>query len=337
MAAKRHQHQTPRFLLRRFAVDDHVTRVHRTEPRKDIGTRAAAAGAHFYSYRSASGGRSTEIEDFLQRVDSAAAITIARLAKDDEPVQPQAEQLAEFLAFQVVRTARFRSIDLQAAKAVGPILAAYDTLRSEYGPSAAAWETPAARKRLDQVKADPPLMYRQRPRENSHVRVMLQYGPPLVPSLVGLRWAVGRSDHPAFCTSDNPVLHFRTDGDQTFRGIRIAPTSEIRFALDPHHVLVGAPAHLGPDRFEASGELIRTTNEGLARECDQAVFHRPGFPVVGVNDMRPSAPPLPPPPVEIRRRSDLEPPVAPVVSDPHIQAIIDRLTAGDDQLPPEYW
>ncbi len=53
--------------------------------------------------------------------------------------------------------------------------------------------------------------------------------------------------------------------------------------------------------------------------------------------MRRTAPPIPPPPVEIRRGTDSEPALPPVVSDPHIQAILDRLTAGDNQPPPEYW
>lgn len=69
--------------------------IHRNGEVELVGTRAAAAQRHFYSYYRADGTRAVDVEDYLsEHIENGVAPALARLAESAEAVQADAVALA---------------------------------------------------------------------------------------------------------------------------------------------------------------------------------------------------------------------------------------------------
>jgi hypothetical protein len=298
---KRH-HQVPVFYLRRFATDDRL--VVRTRGGKcgTAGLRDAAVQEHFYSYLEGDGTRANDVEVFLaEDIDSPSAPIFDRLVKGNS-TPGDWTTLTRFMAFQVARSPRFRDLEHKIAASVGPIMFGMEVLSRTFGPEGSEeWNEQSARGVFELARAHPPPPYTAKPDSNSSVRVMLRQAEQLIHDFSSLEWAIARAEAPAFITSDNPVGIFRPIGDPAaFHGVGPDDTSEVRFPLDPRHLLVGTKYSLGFERFEASDEMVQTTNALLARTCNHAIFYTPGFDRVGDVRLAPEPPPLLPPRIEVK-------------------------------------
>lgn len=334
MARRILHHQTPRFLLRRFATGELIEMRHRTEATRPVGTRDAAAQKHFYSYINEDGTRSVDVEDHLsEHVENVAAPIVRSLAAGTGPVQPDALALARFWAFQIVRSPRFREIDRQAAAQIGPMLAGFDAVSAVFdGDNGAKWDEEAAIELHAAAAADASEEYLAAPTTNSEIRIMLRWVDDLEAKLASLTWAVAEADRPVFCTSDNPVVMFRPTKDLAgFHGISPDTEAEVRVALDPTHVLLGTAHGFGPDRFPATKQLIVDTNRSTARECQNAIFYLPGTIPAGDLQLAPQPPRLPTPRIAMRPNpgGGTTDTAYPAQRDERLAAIIDATLAGD--------
>lgn len=302
---------------------------------KTIGTRDAAAQKHYYSYFNEDGSRSVDVEDHLaDHVENDAAPIVKALAEGTGPVQPDAERLARFWAFQIVRSPRFRDIDRQAAAHIGPLLAGIDVVSAVFGgDDPAEWDDQAAADLRAAAAANAPAEYLAAPTTNSEIRIMLRWVDALEDKLASLTWAVAETTKPLLCTSDNPVVTFRPTKDpEGFHGISPDSEAEVRVALDPTHVLLGSDRGLGADRIEAPKGLLEEVNRLTARECQNAIFYLPGTYPAGDLQLPPRPPQLPEPHITMRPNpgggtTDTS---FPPQRDKRLEAIIDATRAGDD-------
>lgn len=299
--AKRH-HQVPVFYLRRFANGEQIQVVTRRGRRATAGIRDAAVAEHFYSYVRGDGTRATDVEAFLaEDVDSPSAPAFDRLALGAITADA-IQRVVRFMAFQVVRSPRFRDLDRQLGEHLGPILYGFDTVREAFNEgSGRSWNDDEAQTIFERARADPPTEYTRKPDVNSSIRIMLRWIERLEGTLRGFKWCVAVADEPVLITIDNPVAIFRPAAHPSaFHGVQPDEASEVRFPLDPQHLLLGAKHALGQGRIRATDELVLTTNALLCRECCHAAFHKPGTePMEGLR-LAPTPPALPEPTIHMR-------------------------------------
>lgn len=334
MGRKSHHHQTPRLVLRRFAINGEVQMVRRDGKSKLVSIEAAAVGKDFYSYFRSDGTRDVEVENYLAtHVESPAAPLIAALAQPAEPVQPNAASLARFLAFQIVRTPRFRDLDEQAHDRIGPLLAGFDAVQAKFGgENGSEWNPEEAERIRAEASANPPPEYVRDRTRNSGLRVMLGQVDALEAKLDTLLWAVAEADKPVFCTSDNPVVIFRPTRDPSgFHGIHPDAEAEVRFALDPWHLLLGSPHRLGAERFPVTDQQVTVTNQLIARECGLAYFHRPGMTPPGDLTLAPQAPGIPDPTLTMTKTGEKKDTsfMFPDQHDPALGQIVESIREAD--------
>lgn len=144
---------------------------------KTIGVGGTAAQKHFYSYFNKEGSRSVDVEDHLaEHVESDAAPVVRALAAGSGPVQADAQHLARFWAFQIVRSSRLRDLDGQAAAHLGPLLAGFDVVSAVFGgDDPAEWDDEAATELRLAAAANSPAEYLVEPTTNSEIRIMLRW------------------------------------------------------------------------------------------------------------------------------------------------------------------
>jgi hypothetical protein len=335
MSTPRRHHQVPKFYLRRFAADDRLEVVTRRGARATAGIGDAAVQEHFFSYVRHDGVREPELEEYLAaNVDTPSAPTFRRIAAGE--AQPgDLGTILRFMAFQVVRSPRFRDLDLRLAESLGPVLFGFDVVKKAFGRDGSMpWDDAVVREVFESARSNPPAEYTAKPDSNALIRIMLRWTEQLEAALAQLCWAVGETERDSFITSDNPVVTFRPAADpSSFHGVRPDSESEVRFPLDPRHVLLGAQYALGCDRFDAPPELVRTTNILIARECQHAVFHRPGPSPLGDIQLAPAPPPLLDPTVTLRQNLGAEDTRLeyPALRDDRLSEIIQRTQPPDGE------
>ncbi|MEA3075282.1 MAG: hypothetical protein QOF60_190 [Actinomycetota bacterium] len=318
----------PKFLLKQFAIDGHVMLLPRKGPQRRVPISSAAVKEHFYSFEDADGRRVPELEDYLDtEVDGLAAPAIKRIVAGTHD-EADLASAGRFLAVQLVRSPRFRARERELAERLGPILAGMDNAKAwRRGDDSGEFDDEAARRAFDAGRAEPPPGYVLKLDRNSQIRMLIRSLERLVCEFKALKWAVATADQPAFITSDSPGVLFNPSlPPGTFAGFRVTPEAEFRLPLSPRHLLVGAVNHLGPASFAAPTQLVATTNQLIARECNEAVLLTPGVHPPGDPRPAPHPPFLAEPTITIGPGDD-EAPTAisyPPIRDPRLRAIVDE-------------
>jgi hypothetical protein len=327
--AKTRNHVVPKFLLKQFAVDGHVMVVLRDGAQRPASIRSAAVEEHFYSFKDAEGRRLPLLEDYLDReVENLAAPAIKRIVEGAYGHEDMSVA-GRFLVFQLVRSPRFRTIDIALAATIGPLLAGIDHVHAwKVGsPGAATADDDTLAQVFEEGRANADGAYTSQPDANSHVRLLILTAERLLRDIEDVQWALAVSDTPGFITSDSPAVVFNpTIAEGGFAGFSAGSGNEFRLPLSPRHLLVGCRHHLGPTVFAATTELIADTNRLLARECSHAIIVPPGLNPPG--DPRPgkSPPTFPEPTVKITASdsSEVSAPSYPLIRDPQLRKIVER-------------
>lgn len=327
MGSKVRHHTVPRFLLREFAVDGHVVAVRRDGSRRHTPISSATVESHFYSFEDSAGARVPELELYLdEAVESPTAPALKRIAAGvcDESDLAIA---GRFLAFQLVRSPRFRSIDLALAGSIGPILAGVDGVK-EWASSANGdeFDEATARGIFDNRRARASGAYVAEPGRNTFIRLLVRTVDRLLSEFGALQWAVAVADKPVFITGDSPAVVFHPNVPAGgFGGFKVREDNEFRLPISPRHLLVGSIHRLGSAVFPATEELAVTTNELLARECDQTILIMPGSTPAGDPRLGPTAPRLPEPSITLSAGDpNAETAIVyPPITDPRLRRIVE--------------
>lgn len=326
MGSKVRHHTVPRFLLREFAVDGHVVAVRRDGSRRRTPISSATVESHFYSFEDGGGQRVPELELYLdEAVESPTAPALRRIvggAFDESDLA----LAGGFLAFQLVRSPRFRSIDAALASSIGPILAGVDGVKEWVSATGTEFDEATAQRIFDNRRAHASDPYVVQPGRNTYIRLLVRTVDRLLSEFGALQWAVAVANKPVFITSDSPAVVFHPNVPAGgFAGFKVREDNEFRLPISPRHLLIGSMHRLGGAVFPASEELAVTTNRLLARECDKAILFMPGCVPAGDPRLGPTAPGLPEPSITLSAGDpDAETVIAyPSISDPRLRRIVE--------------
>lgn len=313
-------------LLRHFAVDGQVEVRSRTRAAELLPVAAVAVRKNFYSYETTSTPNDTSLEQYLdRRVEAGAGAAISRLisgAADDADL----EAAGRFAMVQLVRSPRFRELDELATEAVGPLLAGMDAVSAyRVGRRSEEWNEEEAQRVFYEAHRNPPPEYLVASDRNSRIRVLIRHADQLLEAATGLTWSLAEAASPVLCLSDSPAVLFNPNMPVGgFGGFDVGPEDEVRLPLSPRHVLLGVRRHFGPRRFPALRDLVVSTNELLARECNDALYITPGTSPLGNIALAPMSPRLPTPTITFRPSDG--PPTQPVfreLGDAELRRMID--------------
>jgi hypothetical protein len=330
MASKRH-HQVPRLLLGTFATDGKVDmRLRSGELNEGVSLSSVAVQEHFYAYFDTEGIRNNEIETYLAvDVESPFAPVLRDLVAGGD-VGNHPDLLARFVAWQIARTARFRSLDNLLAERLGPLLAGIDATSAWADGHDGDWSEEEAQQVFDGARAEPPAAYQVTGDVNTSLRVMMRFADRLEPSLLSARWCIAEADTDVFVLGDNPVELFRPGlVAGGFGGFGFNADTEIRMPLSPRHVLLGSNGLLSGSRILATRDLITSVNEGQARWCLRALFACPGSRTFRALDLAIQPEPLPEPTIRLSRSDGSNPTNLefPPLNDQRVDVIVTRTQA----------
>jgi hypothetical protein len=235
----REHHRLPRWYLRRFAADSSRTLVVGPDgERKLASIKRATVVTDYYALEYPDGSLDQSVEVAIGPSESAGAdVCRSMLAGRFPPSDADRLEFAGFLALQTVRGAMFRR--------------AWEEL------AAAAGKTPS---------------------RNATMRTTLDQLPQLANVLLRMRWRLNQSERPIFFTGDQPVVYWRRGASpRFFDGIGPMTAEEIRFVLDPQHVLVLTwRGNEQDERTFRLGEAEATAmNVFLARWCEYELYCQP--------------------------------------------------------------
>ncbi|XVV12618.1 DUF4238 domain-containing protein [Actinoplanes sp. CA-131856] len=130
MPPARRNHTVPQLWLNAFAVRGQLTARNRAGKEHLTGVRDATVVAHFYRDESPAAFDPQAVETFLaNQVEDPATGVVQDLVGGRLPVTEDAvDALKRLIAFQLVRTPAFRSVDRQIAEHLWPIMWAFEVI-----------------------------------------------------------------------------------------------------------------------------------------------------------------------------------------------------------------
>jgi hypothetical protein len=280
MAETTRHHYVPRFYLRRFSRDDRVKVVRRDQQKEfEATTKDAAVRTHFYTIGLDDGSRSTEIEDFLSKVEGQASTVLRILDNRGSPDAEQREWFSFFLALQLVRGPDIRATRREFTTEVMRMLVenlprskAREMFIEEHGHEPTDEELDVHLQTLrgmaSLVEADIP--------QNLDVADMITIARDTVGYIVPRTWRVLEFANVRVLTGDRPVMMCDTNRPWASTGVKNSTT--IIFPIDSRHILLlGAPSrNLAEVKFTlGESRLARRINLACAYQAFEWFFHHP--------------------------------------------------------------
>lgn len=244
--------------------------------------------------------------------------------------------LATFVAFQMVRTVRFRYLMQELSEHLGPVLWA------NAGIQAAMAKDPSLRELSEPELTELHMRIAQRAPEDvrtastsATLRNMVREADRLRPLLESMNWLLTSSKQPLLISGDAPVVAIDGSGK-----IRETPESlpefhEIHLPLSPNLLLTLSPlVQLGGPSVlsEKQAELV---NAAIVRNCANAVFRSPSMPWPDTLSLPPARAPLHVPHYSFSVRPDdapaADPPAFPAASEAKFAHAM-ALLGGDPDL-----
>lgn len=284
----RRHHFVPQFLLKRFAKNERIAMVSRSEPARApivTNTKNAAVQTDFYTITKEDGQRSTELESYLSQVEGDASATIQRMSVNGgfPPSEADKERLARFLAFQLERgqdtrgwmKAAHEHLAQMAAEGP-PIELVRDDLRKRLGREPTAEEIDQHRRlsAYELPQASDALI------QERHTYEMAERAEYLARFFLTRTWRLATFSTPSLLTGDLPVAIACS-----FPGpAGLLNADWILFPLDPMRALVLA-LEGGPEQpIVAPRTVADYINSCVAIRCYKWIFHRPNHnPIAGIN------------------------------------------------------
>ncbi len=242
----------PRAYLERFASDGRVRVRRRDGTSFESDPINVAVESGFYDVSDGSGGTSSEVEEWLARVEGPAHTALTGIDQTSRPPAPGSEareKLALFLALQMTRTTQHRErvlfpkrvADWAGDRRLTKDLVA-DYLRTEHlGFAPHEREVEGAFSYVSEHLKDPGVVT-----PTFAVEMMFQSADELVERILALKWTVEVDRRGGFITSDVPVIPWRkVTRRDNHEGLGIDRAEELRFPLDPSKQLVPCAETIG--------------------------------------------------------------------------------------------
>jgi Protein of unknown function (DUF4238) len=281
---KRH-HTTPILHLKHFTdTNDQVwTYDAETNDTRPAAPRNTAVQTHFYSAEGVGGTMDTRIEEYLAKVEGAAAPVYEALLRGELPgdySQARAD-FATFLALMYVRTPAMRRMRGEGYGRYLQILVyahAFDdriferTVEGFERKRGEPLDT-ETKKRLRRDMLDPSGYALEIPKEKTFE--VLNVADKLAPIFCKMRWSLLAAEHGYFITSDNPLVrtvepraHHRMYGDHGF----LNKTAEVSFPLSPKLLLILSWDETALERGVLGRKHVTALNRVRAAYCDRYLY-----------------------------------------------------------------
>ena len=283
MSPKRH-HTTPILHLKHFtdANGQVWTYDAETSYTRPAAPRNTAVQTHFYSAEDVGGTIDTRIEEYLSKVESAAAPVYEELLRGELPEGSQARaDFATFLALMYVRTPAMRRMHGEGYGRYLQILVYAHALddrifeRTIKGFERERGEPldPETKKRLRSDMLDPAGYALEIPKEKTFGA--LNIADKLAPIFYKMRWSLVVAEHGYFLTSDHPLVrtvepraYHRMYGDHGF----LNKTAEVSFPLSPKVILILSWDETALGRGVLGRIHVTALNRVRAAYCDRYLY-----------------------------------------------------------------
>lgn len=288
---KRH-HIVPAFYLRRFAVNDQVTAVDRSDFTRSFTTSVdnVPVESQFYSIAS-DDGWDPAVEAFLANdIEGPAKRAIERLVEGRVALTLPGirRRLSVFLAVQYVRGRASRKANIDfflaltqkiARTMTAPMVQKYFNEQGEVcSLDEAQGIVEFARNTANYSVGLQPVGDRALPPDSLlHLQNALPNADRLVPYFEQRSWRILEFDEPCLVTGDEPVTpigSFSGPGEPT--GLAVA--EDVIFPLDPRHLLVMVrPDKRTAQRWRKCGvDQARDINQHIAFRAERHIIYQPG-------------------------------------------------------------
>jgi hypothetical protein len=280
---KRH-HTTPILHLKHFTDANGQVWAYdaETSDTRPAAPRNTAVQTHFYSAEGVGGTMDTRLEEYLAKVESAAAPVYEALLRGQLPENSQARaDFATFLALMYVRTPAMRRMHGEGYGRYLQILVYAHALddrifeRTVEGFEREHGEPldPEMKKRLRRDMLDPSGYALEIPKEKTFGA--LNATDKLAPIFYKMRWSLLVAEHGYFITSDNPLVrivepraHHRMYGDHGF----LNKTAEVSFPLSPKLLLILSWDETALERGVLGRKHVTALNQVRAAYCDRYLY-----------------------------------------------------------------
>lgn len=272
--AKEH-HLVPKFWLKAFAEEGHITGLHRDGREHRTPVKSAAMARNFNTDLLVQGMQRVALETYLsEKVDHHAAPVMRAVRSGTWPLAPERLQvLRRTLAWQLVRTQMFRSWNAQVGAYLAPVVWAHEiislyqrrlgrVLTDEEGV-AAFWDA--------YHRAPDPHLFND---DRWHLRAPIQ----------GLSFAMDyldaperhlilvQAEIPCLILGDIGIVIRRTSGTYSIAPPLLGAATELFAPVSPTHLLISTRT---PERYQdgvLTAALARQANKGAAAWCQNAVY-----------------------------------------------------------------
>ncbi|MFF1659597.1 DUF4238 domain-containing protein [Streptomyces sp. NPDC058255] len=272
--AKEH-HLVPKFWLRAFAEEGHITGLHRDGREHRTPVKSAAKARNFNTDPRVQGMQRVALETYLaEKVDHHAAPVMHAVRSGTWPLAAERLQVVRrTLAWQLVRTQMFRSWNAQVGAYLAPVVWAHEIisvyqrrlgrmLTDEEGV-AVFWEA--------YHRAPDPQLFND---DRWHLRAPIQ----------GLSFAMDyleaperhlilvQAETPCLILGDTGVVIRRTSGTYSIAPPLLGAATELFAPVSPTHLLISTRT---PERYQdgvLTAALARQANKGAAAWCQNAVY-----------------------------------------------------------------
>lgn len=284
---KRH-HFVPQGYLKAWADENNQIAVRNRKDAKCYlaNTKNVALEADLYTAYSFGKEPDDHLEEMLgDEIDGPAPVLLSRLAEGKLPRKDSDDrsEISKFLAMQFVRTpdridqSLFVPSVLEASGSPrGPV--GKDVVRAylahrRLGEMPSDREVEAAADWVNGMLAQPGPM----PSRDDAIKMMFRIAKEhLAPVIRDKAWSVEIDPDGRFLTADLPVSKYWSPAKRKmYKGVGLQDADEIRFPIDPRHLLVLRPQY-PENRSVVSGDRVKAVNVQVANRCYRQVIAMPG-------------------------------------------------------------
>lgn len=277
---KRH-HVVPKFYLKRFANKaDQITAFHPEDFRRyTTSVEKVGVEGHFYSIPTEDG-YDTIVEETLSKLESIAAIDLAKLADGRSSTMPAfRRKLSFFMAVQFVRGRRPRYAMTDLYKQLFKKIAQFSTpqmIQAELKRQGEEITIEEASK-IAAVGQDPTLQVELPADALINAAEIFKQGEQLIPAFYRRGWTILEFDDPVLLTSDEPVAQ-GVVAEAPHMPAGVGNADSIAFPLDPHRALLMMREdidNIPHKRAKGTADLATSINQIVALRAAKQVFFHP--------------------------------------------------------------
>lgn len=265
-------HVVPRFLLKRFAVDELIT-VHSLGDGEErtVSIDDAAIRKRFYRRARPDGSTIDDVEYSLAQLETVIAPTLGGV-EDSWPLERETKcELAEFIAFQAVRSPRWRQWHQEFTRQ-----AMADRRRDPHHQMESGLWLPLSQHDINKVESH--LLS-----DTQRLKRMMDLANKLITVFASMRWDLLCFDEDCLIVSDHPLVEWPLEAErlspgQVPGGNGLVNTLEVRLPISSKSAILmtwqdtgDGPAALRADQAQAAN-----LNAFSVAQAEKAWMYRPG-------------------------------------------------------------